>query len=137
MFGEGSRPNSFAYCADTDTLYFQRDAAIYAATLFNVEGAVRVALSGGSEGDGLLIGENSYAIVGNDVEVFNFDDELGAVTELTVGGRINASVDAELRAANPSLTLIEDPCDKYGADYVQALISGEATADIVEVFLRR
>ena len=133
MFGEGSRPNSFAYCADTNTLYFQRDAAIYAATHFNVEGAVRVALSGGSEGDGLLIGENSYAIVGNDVEVFNFDDQLGAVTELTVGGGINASVDAELRAANPSLTLIEDPCDKYGADYVQALISGEATADIVEV----
>ncbi len=136
MFGEGNRPNSFAYCADTDTLYFQRDAAIYAATHFDIENAERVALSGGSEGNGLLIGENSYAIISGDVEVFNFDVQLGAVTELMVGGVIDASVDADFRAANPGLTLIEDSdsIDKYGEDYAQALISGEATADIVEMY---
>ena len=73
-FAGDSSANGFAYCAASDTLYFQRDSAVCAAAHFDVEHAVRAALSLGSEGKGLLIDENSYAIIGSRAEVYRLDD---------------------------------------------------------------
>lgn len=77
-FPAGQRPDSFAYRTSTDTLYYQLDSSIYAAPRFDVASAQRVALSGGNSGRGLLIGENSYVIVGGNAEVFDFDVQPGA-----------------------------------------------------------
>lgn len=143
VFDEGSSANSFAYCAANDTLYFQRDSILYAAAHFDVANAARVALTGGSRGKGLLIDENSYAIIDVIAEVFNLDDEIGAVKELVVGGNFSADMTQELRAQNPELTLRNDPVeyavqrsetDDARAAYRQMLVSGEATADLVSSF---
>ena len=132
QFPSGSKPNSFAYRASTDTLYYQRDSGIYAAPHFDIANAERVALSSGSGGRGLVIGENSYVIVGDTAEVFNFDVKPESVVELMVGGNASMQVDENFRAENPNITLVQDP--EYGdnAEYIQKLLAGEAQADFVE-----
>lgn len=142
-FGEGNRPDSFAYRAVSDTLYFQRDSAIYAAAHFDIANAQRVALSNGYGGKGLLLGTNSYAVITNKVEVFNFDKEIGDVSELVVGGGFGSFMIDELREQNPDLTLTNDPVEyviqksstgDIGKRYREKLISGEAKADLVSSF---
>ena len=68
---EGSPANGFAYSAASDTLNFQRIAAVCAASRFDV--AVRAALTCDREGKGLLIGESSYARVGGQAEVYRLE----------------------------------------------------------------
>ena len=135
-FPAGRAPNSFA-CRIDGTLYFQRDAAIYAAPNFDIEGARRVALSGGVGGRGVLIGENSYVIISTEgvAEVFNFDDEPGEVTELVVGGGIDSDMNTRIREANLGITLVEDAVSPGISleEYAQKLLSGEARADLVSV----
>lgn len=142
-FGEGSRPNSFAYRAATDTLYYQRDSAIYAAAHFDVANAQRMALSNGYGGKGLMLGKNSYAVITNKVEIFNFDEKIGNVSELVVGGGFGSFMIDKLREQNSELTLTNDPIEydvqksgtsDIGKLYREKLLSGEAKADLISSF---
>lgn len=142
-FSDGNRPNSFAYRAMTDTLYFQKDSAIYAAAHFDVANAQRVALSNGYGGKGLLVGKNSYALIDNKVEVFNLDETISNVSELMVGGGFGTFMNDELREQNPELTLTNDPVENavqksgtsdIGKLYREKLLSGEAKADLISSF---
>ena len=145
-FTSNQRPNSYAYNAETDTLYYQLESAVYAAPHFDIANACRAALSGGAGGRGLLIGKNSYVIVGTfdgKGEVFNLDEKPANVTELVVSG-MGAFMSDAVRAQNPSLTLVEDPVrnalfnedegGEYAARYCEKLLSGEAKADLVRSF---
>lgn len=141
-FTSNQRPNSYAYNAETDTLYYQLESAVYAAPHFDIANACRAALSGGAGGRGLLIGKNSYVIVGTfdgKGEVFNLDEKPANVTELVVGGMGFYMSDA-VRAQNPGLMLVEDPVENAlinedkGGKYAEKLLSGEAKADLVRSF---
>ena len=145
-FEPTQRPNSYAYNAETDTLYYQLESAVYAAPHFDIANACRAALSGGADGRGLLIGKNSYVIVGTfdgKGEVFDLDEKPANVTELVVSG-MGAFMSDAVRAQNPSLTLVEDPVrnalfnedegGEYAARYCEKLLSGEAKADLVRSF---
>ena len=145
-FEPTQRPNSYAYSAETDTLYYQLESAVYAAPHFDIANACRAALSGGAGGRGLLIGKNSYVIVGTfdgKGEVFDLDEKPANVTELVVSG-MGAFMSDAVRAQNPSLTLVEDPVrnalfnedegGEYAARYCEKLLSGEAKADLVRSF---
>ena len=145
-FEPTQRPNSYAYNAETDTLYYQLESAVYAAPHFDIANACRAALSGGAGGRGLLIGKNSYVIVGTfdgKGEVFDLDEKPANVTELVVSG-MGAFMSDAVRAQNPSLTLVEDPVrnalfnedegGEYAARYCEKLLSGEAKADLVRSF---
>ena len=70
---EGSPANGFACSAASDTLNFQRNAAVCAASRFDVEHAVSAALTCDREGKGLLIGESSYARVGGQAEAYRLE----------------------------------------------------------------
>lgn len=143
-FDPEQHPNSYAYDAETDTLYYQLDSAAYAAAHFDIANARRAAITGGTGGRGVLIGQNSYTIIdasGAYCEVFDLDAAPDDVTELIVGKGISTYLSAAVRAENPTLTLTEDPAlqalyaeDSNGdvsAPYADQLISGEAKADIV------
>ena len=141
-FEPTQRPNSYAYSAETDTLYYQLESAVYAAPHFDIANARRAALSGGAGGRGLLIGKNSYVIVGTfdgKGEVFALDEKSADATELVVGGMGFYMSDA-VRAQNPGLMLVEDPVENAlinedkGGEYAEKLLSGEAKADLVHSF---
>lgn len=130
-FAEKGRPNSFAYSAETDTLYYQLDSSVYAAPHFDIANARRVALSGGIGGRGLLIGDNSYVIVqfNGAAEVFDFDAGTGDVIELVTN--LGTFMEDSLRAACPNLELAADPAEREDGDYAEKILTGESKADLI------
>ena len=128
-----ARPNGFARRSLDDALLYVLDGSVWLAPDMDASRATRVALCGEANGRGLLLDDDTYAVVqGDSIRLFDLTVPLGEVNELVVDGDSwNDTVNRCFIAEHPGVAVVSDPGRTMEDTYADLMLSGKASGDVV------
>ena len=121
-------PFGFAYCFESDSVYYVRDHLIYRAPGGDFTRAERAGVSMEEEGEGIMLDANSYMLVNGDhAQVYDLRADAGESVILTIGG--NGGPDpGDAQALNQRYpnVVVQDAVQSAGPEELVQLPAGAA-----------